>query len=381
MVVRTANAAAVYREVAEATAPLPIKEPLWLPAGWLAVVLILSATLPAAGSEPVWRARTTRLSSRTLKTTRHNDRHLRTVGYEDDIAGPSLRVAARMNVDQVPDRGYRVAQENNGGGFGDTLQEALERPFGLENRSSDRAADVADPATESEGLFDDLPADPFDEPAFDGRNGESIEQPEEDAYFEEQAPDSRQADVAEETESSQRFQKDRGFQKGRESRLSQERDEASNDCSEGLAKLKAQRLNSIDLGISISGVEGEDFPYVCSVDDGSLAPPRCWAEVTYMWKASALCHKPLYFEDIHLERYGHSWGPYMQPLVSGAHFFGTLPVLPYKMGLKTPNECVYTLGHYRPGDCAPYLIDPIPFTWRAAWFQAAGVVGVAAFLP
>ena len=84
---------------------------------------------------------------------------------------------------------------------------------------------------------------------------------------------------------------------------------------------------------------------------------------------------------MHLERYGHSTGPLTQPLVSGAHFFGSIAVLPYKMGLKTPGECVYALGYYRPGDCAPYLIDPIPFTWRAALFQAGGTVGAAAVLP
>lgn len=389
---RTANAAAIYREVAKATAPQPIKEPLWLPAGWLAVVLILSATLPAMGAQPVWRARTTNysshhsgssyqgVSSHRAKTTRHTDSRVRPVGYEDDIAGPALRVAGRMNVDRVPSRGYRVAQNNDGGGFGDALQEALERPFGTDNQA-DNAIDRAD---ESEGLFDDLPADPFDESISDRRGVEDITEPEVDEYFEEQAPEPRHADIEEEEEeinAPSLSQDARHLQENRDDRLSNELAESSRDCAEGLAKLKAQRLNSIDLTINVTGVEGEDYPYVCSVDDGSLAAPRCWAEVTYMWKASALCHKPLYFEDVHLERYGHSWGPYVQPLVSGAHFFGTLPVLPYKMGLKTPNECVYTLGHYRPGDCAPYLIDPVPFTWRAAWFQAGGVLGVAAFLP
>ena len=77
-----------------------------------------------------------------------------------------------------------------------------------------------------------------------------------------------------------------------------------------------------------------------------------------MWKASALCHKPLYFEDEALERYGHSWGPCLDPLVSGAHFFCKLPVLPYCMGVHPPNECMYALGHYRPGNCAPYMMRP-----------------------
>src|SRR5690606_15394574 len=127
--------------------------------------------------------------------------------------------------------------------------------------------------------------------------------------------------------------------------------------------------------------EGEDFPFLCSLDDGTVFAPRQWCEITYMWKASGLCHKPLYFGDVHLERYGHSLGPVAQPLLSGAHFFGSVAVLPYKMGLQTPNECVYALGYYRPGSCAPYMLDPIPFTWRAGLFQAGAVVGVAAILP
>ena len=72
------------------------------------------------------------------------------------------------------------------------------------------------------------------------------------------------------------------------------------------------------------------------------------------WKASNLCHKPLYFEEVNLERYGHTAGPVLQPLVSSAHFFGNIIVLPYKMGVHGPTECQYSLGYYRPGNCAPW---------------------------
>ena len=78
-----------------------------------------------------------------------------------------------------------------------------------------------------------------------------------------------------------------------------------------------------------------------------------------------------------LERYGHSWNPIVEPFVSGAHFFASVPLLPYKMGLRPPNECVYTLGYYRPGSCAPYMFDPIPFSVRAAATQAAGMTAFA----
>jgi hypothetical protein len=109
--------------------------------------------------------------------------------------------------------------------------------------------------------------------------------------------------------------------------------------------------------------------------------PRVWQPITFTWTASGLCHKPLYFEDIQLERYGHALGPWVQPFASGVHFFLTLPILPYKMGLELPNECMYTLGYYRPGDCAPYMLDPIPLSIRAGLFEAGAWIGGAAIIP
>lgn len=163
--------------------------------------------------------------------------------------------------------------------------------------------------------------------------------------------------------------------------LADEGADAQEDCEEELAKLKARTLYEVDLNIAVNGDPGQDFPFECSIDDGSWHQGRCWCETTYMWKASALCHKPLYFENESLERYGHSWGPCCDPLVSGAHFFCTLPVLPYCMGVHPPNECMYALGHYRPGNCAPYMISPVPISCRGALFQAGAVVGAAAILP
>ena len=43
---------------------------------------------------------------------------------------------------------------------------------------------------------------------------------------------------------------------------------------------------------------------------------RNFAASTFTWKASAVCHKPLFFEEVQLERYGHSAGPVLQPLLS-----------------------------------------------------------------
>ena len=84
------------------------------------------------------------------------------------------------------------------------------------------------------------------------------------------------------------------------------------------------------------------------------------------WKPANTCHLPLYFEDAMLERHGHvRWG-HAQPIVSGAKFFATMPLLPYLKTMHPPCEYRYTLGHFRPGSCAPALKDHLPWDRRAA---------------
>ena len=166
----------------------------------------------------------------------------------------------------------------------------------------------------------------------------------------------------------------------RRQQIEEDRLKALAECDKLYAAVRADNIKDISLDIRQQGTAGVDFPFEC---EGRRPPfqPRNWSPVTYMWKASGLCSKPLYFEQVQLERYGHDWGPVLQPFVSGAHFFGTIPILPYKMGLQTPNECDYSLGYYRPGSCAPYMIEPLGFTWRAAAFQAGAVTGAAFAIP
>lgn len=166
----------------------------------------------------------------------------------------------------------------------------------------------------------------------------------------------------------------------RRKQLEEERQEASENCEEIFDAVKARNIRTVDLDIRLKGNPGEDFPFDCRPEHDTFQG-RHWPEITYRWKASGLCHKPLYFQEVQLERYGHTWGPILQPWVSGAHFFVTAPVLPYAMGIQTPNECVYTLGYYRPGSCAPRAIEAIPFTWRAAAFEAGAWTGIGLLFP
>jgi hypothetical protein len=143
--------------------------------------------------------------------------------------------------------------------------------------------------------------------------------------------------------------------------------------------LSPKDLKRIDKISNEVAAEDGDFPTECSLGDPDFQP-RHWACTTYNWTASGLCHKPLYFEDEQLERYGHTCGPVWQTLISPAKFFLTFPILPYKMGLTPPNEHIYVLGCYRAGDRSPFMLDPIPLSVRAGLFEAAGwTAGVAAF--
>jgi len=126
--------------------------------------------------------------------------------------------------------------------------------------------------------------------------------------------------------------------------------------------------------------ESWGLPITCSIDDRSF-PSRDFINTTVTWKASGACHKPLYFEDVQLERYGHEWGPIVQPVLSTVHFFGDVAVLPYKMGIHPMNECQYALGYYRPGSCAPWTVGPVPISLRGALLQANVVTGTALILP
>jgi hypothetical protein len=114
-----------------------------------------------------------------------------------------------------------------------------------------------------------------------------------------------------------------------------------------------------DLGISIAQPDGQtptDFATPCwdQINAGPDGACRCWPVTCYQWDATCLCYRPLYFEEINAERHGYVCDCCLQPAVSAAHFFATVPLMPYYMAADCPGECAYTLGHYRPGSCPPW---------------------------
>ena len=156
--------------------------------------------------------------------------------------------------------------------------------------------------------------------------------------------------------------------------------ESSKACKDALQFLREDDIASIDLDIRVGGTPGNDYPCECQLE-GETFQPRRFASTTMTWKAAGYCHKPLYFEDWELERYGHSRGMFLDPFIAGAHFFVTLPILPYKAGMQAPWECVYPLGYYRPGSCAPWTVPGVPYSPRGFAVQAATVTGLVFLLP
>lgn len=95
-------------------------------------------------------------------------------------------------------------------------------------------------------------------------------------------------------------------------------------------------------------------PANAAAEDHYLAPAevdptdRGWNDTLYFWQASNMAHQPLYFEQAYVERYGYNYGC-LQPIASGVQFCGDFALLPAKMIVRPPRDCVWTLGYGRPG--------------------------------
>ena len=121
------------------------------------------------------------------------------------------------------------------------------------------------------------------------------------------------------------------------------------------------------------------------VGDAAYAPPR-FAPTAFHWAAPAVFSRPLYFEQPNLERYGHypalCKADVLTPsAVSAAHFFATVPVLPYQLGAEPPDECNYVLGSYRPGSCNPHQLIRPKFSLRGLAYEAVAATGLVYLIP
>ncbi len=108
---------------------------------------------------------------------------------------------------------------------------------------------------------------------------------------------------------------------------------------------------------------------------------RTYPDTFFQWEASNISYRPLYFQDVQLERYGHTYPDYIQPFVSITKFGTQLIGLPYQMGIDSPHKTVTPLGYYQPGEPAPKLCYQIPLSLKGAVYQAATVSGLVYLIP
>lgn len=108
---------------------------------------------------------------------------------------------------------------------------------------------------------------------------------------------------------------------------------------------------------------------------------RHFALVDYQWCPTNLHHKPLYFEDVALERYGQQYPYGIQPFVSIGKFGVQGIGLPYQIALDPLWRDIYVLGYYRPGDNAPELLYQVPFNMKAAAAAGGAYTGLLFLFP
>lgn len=91
--------------------------------------------------------------------------------------------------------------------------------------------------------------------------------------------------------------------------------------------------------------------------------------------AGQFCYRPLYFEELNVERYGRHHG-HLQPLLSGVHFFASVPALPYKMTEHHPCTCYDWKYPYPAGRSAPKVREFGPIKPAPAGVEAAFIAGL-----
>gem|GEM_PF-1230206 len=129
----------------------------------------------------------------------------------------------------------------------------------------------------------------------------------------------------------------------------------------------------------------------------SIDDVRPWIVAkNFEWDAPATRNLPLFFEEPNLERLGYTQrifidacgyendpvlAEYVQPLISGAKFFGNALTIPYRLGVEPCWEPIYTLGTDRPGSPVPYRKHKIPLSVTGAILQAGVVCPLVFAIP
>jgi hypothetical protein len=163
---------------------------------------------------------------------------------------------------------------------------------------------------------------------------------------------------------------------------------ADASAEERYESLFSTQVRDLTVNIRPAGGALPDEVRLPHAPDAEAAAPdgmwtRGWAHSNYHWEATGQCHGPLYFEQVNLERYGYAptRSRFGQSILSGAHFFSSVFILPYRLGAEPVYECQYTLGHYRPGSCVPYRFERPPLDWKGGALETVAIVGLIFAIP
>ncbi len=124
-----------------------------------------------------------------------------------------------------------------------------------------------------------------------------------------------------------------------------------------------------DLGVSIAPPPGR-LPEPITTPPTAQEPGTAIAGLNYRysqqpfyWESSALCHKPIYFEDWRLERAGRSYRPAVQFPLSFGKYYTRFPAAPALMVFHPPWQKIYVLGYGRASEELVNHPVPYPLEW------------------
>lgn len=109
-----------------------------------------------------------------------------------------------------------------------------------------------------------------------------------------------------------------------------------------------------------------DQPTVITGDDGSAFLPDRYT--------TRFLHRPLYFQELNLERCGTSYGC-AQNAVSAAYFIGNAAILPYRMALDRADQCVESWGELPTGRRYANDLEPLSVDLAGGVNEAAAIAG------
>ena len=145
-------------------------------------------------------------------------------------------------------------------------------------------------------------------------------------------------------------------------------------------------IGELTVDISLAKGEGKvedppDFAGPEFKEKGEVELDTEWIDQTLSAPIYAFYHQPLYFEDPNAERCGKTWG-ILQPAVSAAQFYLTIPALPYLIGALPPNKPVESLGDCAWG-CKYRFRDAYlpPLSVKGAALPGATVTGLIFLIP